>query len=58
MLNRISLNGKRYVASSQYMELVDYCKENKIPISFIRGPYKRTGRLFNHFYLRLWGRYL
>ena len=50
MINRISLNGCRYVVSEWQIDLAVYCAEHKINPKWIRF---KNGK----FYLRLWGSY-
>lgn len=57
MINRISLNGKRYIASKRYSALNRYCGKYKIPYEWIRFCKNKRSKLFHYFYLRLWGRY-
>jgi hypothetical protein len=57
LLNRISLNGKRYVYSKDYKQVYNYCKENNIPWKFIRKMNRERSALYGWWYLRLWGIY-
>lgn len=57
MINRISINGKRYIASRSYGEMLKFCQNNFIPTNWIR-QFKRAGaKLHLYYYLRLWGSY-
>ena len=51
-INRISLNGCRYVASEKEGEVLAYALRNGISPKWIRYSPKRK-----KYYLRLWGRY-
>ena len=50
MIDRISLNGCRYIVDESGSSIEDFCHRNKIPLAWIR--YK-----WGKYYLRLWGRY-
>ena len=52
MINRISLNGCRYVVSTRISDLREYCRKYNIKDGWIRFSLKN-----NKYYLRLWGRY-
>jgi hypothetical protein len=53
MINRISINGKRYIVSLEQQEVEGFCNEHNIPKKWIRWSER-----FQKYYLRLWGRFL
>ena len=52
VVDRISLNGKRYIAAEDRGSLEDFCRVTGIPEAWIRWSEKHKKH-----YLRLWGRY-
>ncbi len=50
MIDRISLNGCRYLITRDCGLLTDWCVEHNVPVKWIRKKRK-------WFYLRLWGTY-
>lgn len=52
LIDRISINGKRYVASERKVVIENYCAVKNIPMRFIRFSERHQ-----KYYLRLWGRY-
>jgi hypothetical protein len=47
MINRISVNGHRYVISENIKDIESYCYNNTIPLTWIRAKN-------NKYYLKLW----
>jgi hypothetical protein len=50
MINRISLNGCRYIVSEDIKEVEKYCETHEINKKWIRFKHDK-------YYLKLWGRY-